>query len=86
MRDEIRQFSARTAPDLRFRALSWQQLAAKNRVESKILNYTEKYFSHRELGLAARIINEAVRRTKGDDNRDQDYQQQQRYSTSRQQR
>ena len=77
---EIPQNAAQAAAWHLANGLSWEQLAAKNRVESRLLNYTERYFSYRELGFATRIVGEATRRSKGDDNGDRD----ERYRTERQ--
>ena len=71
-RREIPQNAAQAAAWHLASGLTWRQLAVKNRVESKLLNYTERYFSPGELGLATRIVEEAERRSLGDDNRNRD--------------
>jgi len=72
-RREIPQSAAQAAAWHLANSLSWQQLAAKNRVESRLRNYADRYFSPRELDLAMRIASEATRRSKGGDKRDRDY-------------
>jgi len=63
-RGEVTQNAAQAAAWHFTDGLSWEQLAAKDRV--KLSNgYTEKYFSPQELAVAMRVTLEAVRRTEG---------------------
>jgi hypothetical protein len=54
-RGEIPQNSAQAAAWNIANGLSWQELAAKDRFRSQFTGQFEKYFSPRELELAARI-------------------------------
>jgi hypothetical protein len=60
--------------------VSWPELAAKNRVELKTVNYFERYFSPLELATAMQVVSEADRRAEGV------YADQQRYQTEDHQR
>ena len=63
-RGEVTQNAAQAAAWHFTDGLSWEQLAAKDRV--KLSNgYTEKYFSPQELAVAMRVTLEAVRRAEG---------------------
>ena len=60
-RGEIPQNSAQAAAWNLANGMSWQELASKNRVESKYLG-NQKFFSRLELALAVRITGEATSR------------------------
>lgn len=63
-RGEVPQNAAQAAAWHFTDGLSWEQLAAKDRV--KLSNgYTEKYFSPQELAAAMRVTLEAARRAEG---------------------
>jgi hypothetical protein len=61
---EIPQNAAQAAAWNLANGLSWQELAAKNRVELRTIGYAEKFFSPQDLALAARIASEAANRAK----------------------
>lgn len=65
-RREISQNVAQAAAWHLLDDMGWDELARKNRVALERVRYYEKYFSIQELGLAQRVIAEAVRRTAGD--------------------
>ena len=60
---EIPQNSAQAAAWNLANGMSWQELAGKNRVESKYLG-NQRFFSRQELALAVRITGEATTRAK----------------------
>ena len=60
-RGEVPQNAAQAAAWNLANGMSWQQLAAKNRVESKYLG-NQRFFSRLELALAVRITGEATNR------------------------
>ncbi len=61
---EIPQNAAQAAAWNLANGLSWQELAAKNRVELKTIGYVEKYFAPHELVFASRIAGEANQRAR----------------------
>jgi len=61
-RGEISQNIAQAAAWHLMDDLSWNELAAKNRFESKLTNRTEKWFSPQELVIAGRAVHAAKER------------------------
>jgi hypothetical protein len=61
-RGEISQNIAQAAAWHLMDEMSWNELAAKNRVESKLTNYREKWFSPQELAIAGRAVRVANER------------------------
>ncbi len=69
-RREITQNVAQAATWNLASGLSWSELATKNRVELRSVNYFERYFSPAELAAALRVTGVASQRALGtDDNR-----------------
>jgi hypothetical protein len=61
-RGEISQNVAQAAAWHVMDDMSWKELAAKNRIESKLSNYRERFFSNQELFLADRTVRVAGER------------------------
>lgn len=61
---EIPQNAAQAAAWNLANGMSWQELAAKNRVELRTIGYAERFFAPQELFLASRIVSEATQRAK----------------------
>jgi len=62
-RGEVPQNAAQAAAWNLANKMSWQELAAKNRVESRFTG-NQRFFNPAELALAMRITSEATKRTK----------------------
>ncbi|MEX0818715.1 MAG: hypothetical protein WD070_03950, partial [Pirellulaceae bacterium] len=61
---EVPQDAAQAAAWNLVHGMSWQELAAKNRVELRTIGYAERFFAPQELVLAVRIAGEATHRAK----------------------
>ncbi len=59
---EVPQIAAQAAAWNLANGLSWQELAIKNRVELRTIGYAERYFSPRDLNMAAMIVGAATNR------------------------